>query len=64
MTIRAASPVGHLFSAGQAGTVVYRAIWGSLSVSQPDFDGDGRSDLIWQLTTGPTVVVWIWVSRD
>ena len=64
MTIRAASPVGHLLSAGQTGTVVYQAIWGSLSISQPDFDGDGRSDLIWQLTTGPTVVVWIWVSRD
>ena len=64
MTIRAASPVGQLLSADQAGTVVYRAIWGSLSMSQPDFDGDGRSDLIWQLTTGPTVVVWIWIGRD
>ena len=40
--------------ADQAGTVVYRAPWGSLSMSQPDVDGDGRADLMWRLTTGPT----------
>ena len=65
MTIRAASPVGHLL-VGRSGrhVVVYRAIWGSLSLWQPDLDGDGRADLVWQLTTGPRVIAWIWIGRE
>ena len=64
LTLRAVSPLHNLLPADQTSTVVYRALWGSMSMSQPDFDGDGRPDLVWQLSTGPRVVVWIWIGRD
>ena len=64
MTIRSASPSDGLLSGGQAGTVVLRAPWGSLSMSRTDIDGDGRADLAWQLTIGLGVTTWIWFERD
>ena len=64
VTLRGATPAGGLLAADQAGTVVVRAPWGSLSMSRPDIDGDGRADLTWRLTTGLGVTVWIWFERE
>ena len=63
VTIRAATSDGGFLAADQA-QIVVRALWGSLSMSRPDIDGDGRADLTWRLTTGLGITVWIWFDRQ
>ena len=64
VTIRTTAPAAGLLSADRGGTVVFRAPWGSLSMSRSDVDGDGRADLTWRLTTRLSVTVWIWFERE